>query len=149
MFRFTDLFSPESSYNKVKIYWKSPSFVLHIPSVNFNSMGIVLIIKSESFSLSDYNITEHYKSIILLYFGLAIHSSRNVFYVVSYLIFRWYSDSNKMKHSRFSRRRGYFFFRSCASSCSWVLHLVIFCECCLLNSEEESKNVNSLIKVLE
>ena len=86
MFRFTDLFSPESSYNKVKIYWKSPSFVLHITSLHFNSMGIVLIIKSESFSLSDYSITEHDKSIILLYFGLAIHSSRKNFYVVSYLI---------------------------------------------------------------
>ena len=117
MFRFTDLFSCEGSFDKITIYcWKSPSFILYITSLNYNSMAIWLIIRSESFGLSDFSIIEHDKIIRLLYFGLAIHSSRKFFYVVSYLIFRWYSDSNRIKHSKLSRRRGYFCFRSGTST---------------------------------
>ena len=112
MLWFTDLFSCESGYDKVTLHcWKFPSFILYITSLHYNSMALWLIKKSESFGLSDFSIIEHDKIIELLYFGLAIHSSRKFFYVVSYLIIRWYSDSNRIKDSKLSRRKGYFCFR--------------------------------------
>ena len=132
-----------------KIYLlKSPSFILDSTSLDFNSMKIFDKIRKSSLIQHQYHWTWHSNE--LFYFDLTIYSDIKFFYLVSYLIFRWYSWFKWNKAFWHFLEGGVSFcFESCASSCSWGLLFLIFSKCYLLKSKEESQNFNSLIKVFE